>query len=159
MALIIFKHFYCTKNKNFSNSHPLVRVPYGKNIEIEKQTCSRKLHLRRRNQMPKPNPRRSNSHRRNQLRARILSAYDTCYICGKPVDKSLKTPHPLSPEVDEIIPVSRGGDPYSFTNCRLTHRQCNRLKSNHSAAYARAQIFNQPRLGINKNSQNVTSSW
>ena len=75
------------------------------------------------------NERVSNGWRRRQLRARVLAAYDVCAICGKPVDKTLKTPHPMSAEVDELIPVSRGGDPYSFTNCRLTHRRCNRMKS------------------------------
>ena len=51
------------------------------------------------------------------LRRRVLAAYDTCAICGRPVDKTLKSPHPMSAEVDELIPVSRGGDPLSFNNC------------------------------------------
>ena len=75
------------------------------------------------------NERVSNGYRRRMLRQRVLAAYDVCAICGKPVDKTLKTPHPMSAEVDELIPVSRGGDPYSFTNCRLTHRICNRMKN------------------------------
>lgn len=62
----------------------------------------------------KANPRRANGWRRDQLRRRVLAAYDTCAICGRPVDKTLRSPHPLSPEVDEIVPVSRGGDPLSF---------------------------------------------
>ncbi len=86
------------------------------------------------------NARVSNGHRRRQIRARILAAYDTCAICGKPVDKALKTPHPMSAEVDELIPVSRGGDPYSFTNCRLTHRRCNRMKSDKTDDHARALL-------------------
>ena len=69
------------------------------------------------------NERVSNGYRRRMLRQRVLAAYDVCAICGKPVDKTLKTPHPMSAEVDELIPVSRGGDPYSFTNCRLTLQQ------------------------------------
>ncbi|PWG60491.1 endonuclease [Bifidobacterium catulorum] len=94
--------------------------------------------------MGRGNPRRRNGHRRDQLRKRVLAAYDTCAICGRPVDKNLRTPHPMSPEVDEIIPVSRGGDPLSFTNCRLTHRRCNRLKSNRSDDYARARLAHRP---------------
>ncbi|WP_242358631.1 HNH endonuclease [Bifidobacterium pseudolongum] len=90
------------------------------------------------------NPRNRNGARRRQLRARVLAAYDTCAICGQPVDKSLRTPHPLSPEVDEITPVSRGGDPLSWDNARLTHRRCNRLKSNKSDDYARAQLTRTP---------------
>lgn len=90
------------------------------------------------------NPRNRNGARRRQLRARVLAAYDTCAICGQPVDKRLRTPHPLSPEVDEITPVSRGGDPLSWDNVRLTHRRCNRLKSNKSDEYARAQLTRTP---------------
>ena len=56
--------------------------------------------------------------------------YDVCAICGRPVDKSLPVYHPLSAEVDEIVPVSRGGSPYDMDNLQLTHRRCNRLKSN-----------------------------
>lgn len=90
------------------------------------------------------NPRNRNGARRRQLRARVLAAYDTCAICGQPVDKSLRTPHPLSAEVDEIIPVSRGGNPLEWDNVRLTHRRCNRLKSNKSDEYARAQLTRTP---------------
>ena len=36
----------------------------------------------------------------------------------------------MAPEVDEIIPVSRGGDPYDLENVQLVHRKCNRAKSN-----------------------------
>ena len=42
------------------------------------------------------NERVSNGWRRRQLRARVLAAYDVCAICGKPVDKTLKTPHPMN---------------------------------------------------------------
>jgi 5-methylcytosine-specific restriction endonuclease McrA len=35
----------------------------------------------------------------------------------------------MRPEVDEIIPVSRGGNPLDIDNCQLTHRFCNRRKS------------------------------
>lgn len=68
------------------------------------------------------NPRRTNGHRRNQLRRRVLAEENECWICGQPVDKTRKTPDPMSPEVDEIIPVSKGGDPYARANCRLAHR-------------------------------------
>lgn len=86
------------------------------------------------------NERVSNGWRRRQLRARVLAAYDVCAICAQPVDKTLKTPHPMSAEVDELIPVSRGGDPYSFANCRLTHRRCNRFKSDKTDEHARALL-------------------
>ena len=59
----------------------------------------------------------------------ILATQSICAICGKPVDKSLKYPHPMSPTVDHIIPVAKNGDPASIDNLQLAHRYCNRQKS------------------------------
>lgn len=73
--------------------------------------------------MSASNPRRANGHRRDQVRRRVLAEEDHCWLCGGPVDKSLKTPDPWSPEVDEVIPVSLGGDPFARDNCRLSHRR------------------------------------
>lgn len=86
------------------------------------------------------NERVGNGYRRRMLRQRVLAAYDVCAICGQPVDKTLKTPHPMSAEVDELVPVSRGGSPYDFANCRLTHRICNRMKSDKTDEHARALL-------------------
>lgn len=36
----------------------------------------------------------------------------------------------MSYELDEIIPVSRGGDPYDIDNVAPAHRICNQRKSN-----------------------------
>ena len=108
--------------------------------------------------MARPNPRVSNGHRRRELRARVLAAYDQCGICGQPVDKTLGMapgqhgprcrrpdcsgciPHPMRPEVDEILPVSKGGDPLAWGNVRLTHRQriCNQRRGD-GTRQARAQ--------------------
>ncbi|MFC0264905.1 HNH endonuclease [Alloscardovia macacae] len=81
----------------------------------------------------KPNPRRANSHRRNTIRTRLLAQTNgepTCALCGKPINPTIKTPHPMSLEIDEIIPVSKGGNPLDITNCQLTHRACNQTKGN-----------------------------
>lgn len=59
----------------------------------------------------------------------ILKTQTVCGICGKPVDFSYKYPHPLSPTVDHIIPVSKGGHPSDLSNLQLAHRCCNREKS------------------------------
>jgi 5-methylcytosine-specific restriction endonuclease McrA len=72
------------------------------------------------------NPRNTNGARRRATRARVLHRDDLCWLCHRPVDKTLKTPDPGSPEVHEIIPVSRGGSPTSLANTTLTHRACNR---------------------------------
>ena len=73
----------------------------------------------------------ANSHRRRQVVKRVLAEESHCALCGQPVDKSIPTPEPLSPEVDEILPVARGGSPYNRDNCQLTHRVCNRHKWHH----------------------------
>ena len=60
---------------------------------------------------------------------RIYATQTICGICGRPVDFSLKYPHPLSPTIDHIIPVSKGGHPSDIDNLQLAHRCCNRQKS------------------------------
>jgi 5-methylcytosine-specific restriction endonuclease McrA len=59
----------------------------------------------------------------------ILASQELCAICGKPVDKSLKSPDPMSATVDHIIPIAKGGHPSDISNLQLAHRICNRAKS------------------------------
>lgn len=61
---------------------------------------------------------------------RILKTQSICGICGKPVDKSIAWPNPMSATVDHIIPISRGGHPFDMDNLQLAHFCCNRAKSN-----------------------------
>ena len=60
---------------------------------------------------------------------RIFATQSVCAICGKPVDFNLKYPHPLSPTIDHIIPLAKGGHPSDIDNLQLAHRCCNRQKS------------------------------
>ena len=60
---------------------------------------------------------------------KIIMSQDICGICGQPVDKSLKWPHPYSATVDHIIPINKGGHPSDIANLQLAHNRCNRLKS------------------------------
>lgn len=71
-----------------------------------------------------------NKHRRalNLNRKKIYATETTCAICGKPVDFTLTHPHPLSPSLDHIIPISKGGHPSDIDNLQLTHFCCNRQK-------------------------------
>ena len=74
---------------------------------------------------------RSGEHRRafEKNKQRILKTQDVCGICGRPIDKELKYPHPLAASVDHIIPVSRGGHPSDIENLQIAHWTCNRQKS------------------------------
>jgi len=65
----------------------------------------------------------------NKNRARIIYTQDICALCGRPVDKTLKAPHPYSATVDHIIPLNKGGHPSDINNLQLAHWICNRLKS------------------------------
>lgn len=60
---------------------------------------------------------------------KIFATCSVCGICGKPVDFSLKYPHPMSACIDHIIPVSKGGHPSDISNLQLAHFCCNRQKS------------------------------
>lgn len=62
-------------------------------------------------------------------RIRILKTQNICAICGRQVDTKLKTPNPMAPEIDHIIPVSKNGHPSDINNLQLVHRSCNQLKS------------------------------
>ena len=64
-----------------------------------------------------------------KARKYIFATQTVCGICGKPVDFGYKYPHPLSPTVDHIIPVSKGGHPTDKDNLQLAHRCCNRQKA------------------------------
>lgn len=80
---------------------------------------------------PKDRPDRSGPHRVafEKNKNIILKTKNTCGICGLPVDKSLKYPHPLSPVIDHVIPINRNGHPSDIRNLQLAHWQCNRQKS------------------------------
>lgn len=71
------------------------------------------------------------AHRANYERnkKRIFATQNTCGICGHPVDFSLKPPHPMSPTIDHIIPIAKGGHPSDIDNLQLAHWTCNRQKS------------------------------
>lgn len=74
------------------------------------------------------NPRYSNGARRRAIRERWRSIGAPCALCGKPIDYTLPARHPMSFEVDEIVPVSKGGDPLDFSNTQPAHRICNQRK-------------------------------
>ena len=78
----------------------------------------------------KPNPRRANGHRRDQVRRWLKAQALPCALCGQGIDYGLPPGHPLSFEVDEIVPVSLGGSPFDRANVQPAHRICNERKGN-----------------------------
>jgi hypothetical protein len=77
------------------------------------------------------NPRYSNGNKRRNIRNRWKAIGAPCAICGQPIDYELgfivdpetgkKRMHPMAFVVDEIVPVSKGGDPLAFDNTRPAH--------------------------------------
>lgn len=61
---------------------------------------------------------------------KIMASQSVCGICGQPVDKKLRYPHPMSPCIDHIIPIDRSGHPSDINNLQLAHWKCNRAKAN-----------------------------
>lgn len=74
---------------------------------------------------------REGPHRRTfeKNKKRIYATQTVCGICGRPVDFSMRYPHPLSPCIDHIVPIARGGHPSDYENLQLAHWTCNRQKS------------------------------
>lgn len=79
----------------------------------------------------KNRPDQDGTHRMTYERnkKKIYATQTICGICGKPVDFAYKYPHPLSPCIDHIIPVAKGGHPSDLDNLQLAHWCCNRQKS------------------------------
>lgn len=83
------------------------------------------------------NPRYANGAARRKVRARLKAEGRGCWICrafGRPdaIDYDLPARHPLAFEVDELIPVSKGGAVLEYGNLDATHRRCNEWRGNKS---------------------------
>ena len=85
------------------------------------------------------NPRYANGAARRKVRARLKAEGRGCWICrafGRPdrIDYDLPPNHPGAFEVDELVPVSKGGSPLDYANLEATHRGCNEWRGNRSVA-------------------------
>ena len=68
-----------------------------------------------------------NTATRDRHRAAIRRTKPPCHICEQPIDYALKSPDPMSFEVDHIVPLARGGAD-ELANKAAAHRVCNRAK-------------------------------
>lgn len=83
------------------------------------------------------NPRYANGSARRKLRSWLRSQRRPCWICRAfglqgVIDYDLPARHPYSFEVDELVPISRGGSPLDRNNVDATHRVCNQWRGNKS---------------------------
>lgn len=98
--------------------------------------------MAKKKESPTKRPDRSGTHQA-QFRTnkkKIMRSQNVCGICGKPVDKSLVYPHPMSACIDHIVPVAKGGHPSELSNLQLAHWACNRQKSD---KLVEKQVFDQ----------------
>jgi 5-methylcytosine-specific restriction endonuclease McrA len=54
-----------------------------------------------------------------------------CWICRRPIDYTLKFPHPRSFSVDHVIELDRGGDLTDPANLRPACLRCNIQRGNY----------------------------
>lgn len=66
--------------------------------------------------------------RRVSALLRASSTEHVCYLCGRLIDLSLPSRHPLSFSVDHVIPRSWGGAKLNLGNLRAVHNRCNGWK-------------------------------
>lgn len=81
----------------------------------------------------KVNVRRQNGAARARIKARLIAeacGQPVCHLCGRPIDVHLPAGQPWAFEIDEIVPVSKGGDPHDLRNCAPAHRICNQRRGN-----------------------------
>lgn len=55
-----------------------------------------------------------------------------CKLCSKPLDMGAKFPHPLSPTLDHIVPLNKGGH-HLYVNLQAAHFRCNTAKGDRVA--------------------------
>ena len=72
----------------------------------------------------------ANGARRRALVARVRAIGEPCHICGLPIPPDAPLGTPLAFELDEIVPVSKGGSPIDPANVAPSHRCCNAWRGN-----------------------------
>lgn len=62
-----------------------------------------------------------------------------CQLCHEPIDQSIAWPHPKSPSIDHIIPLSKGGA-HALSNVQSAHLGCNSSKCDREVVEAVTRI-------------------
>lgn len=74
----------------------------------------------------------ANGARRRALVARVRAIGGPCHICGLPIPPDAPAGTPLAFELDELVPVSKGGSPIDPANVAPSHRCCNAWRGSKS---------------------------
>lgn len=69
-------------------------------------------------------------HIREKFKKLVFAGEPPCYLCGLDIDYNLPSGLSGSPEMDDIIPVSKGGNPLDRENLRAVHKSCNIRRNN-----------------------------
>ena len=103
------------------------------------------------------NDRVSNGAEWRKLRARVKARGAPCWICGKPIDYSLRfyidpkdgkrKLHPDSWELDEIDPHALGGK-MRYNNVAAAHRRCNQARGARLKESIRAANYEATRTDV-----------
>lgn len=72
--------------------------------------------------------------RRNRL---LAQPNLTCWLCGEPIDKTLKYPHKMSFTADHVDPIATGG--HNHGTLRPAHFICNTKRQAKSEQQTRSQ--------------------
>ena len=88
----------------------------------------------------------NNGNARTKLRNRLKQEGRPCHLCGQPIDYGLPSGHPWSFELDHVVPLARGGDPWGYDNAAASHRICNQRKGKAMPGDGAAREIRRTRL-------------
>lgn len=120
--------------------------PYGVKIRACSRACAVKVNKRTKRLCKKSYAARRRARMRGEKVGSFFKVHDVfvrdkwvCQLCHKRVMRTAKAPHPLSPSLDHIIPLSASGE-HAWHNVQLAHLYCNSIKSDN--------VIGQLRLGM-----------
>lgn len=113
---------------NCANCHKMVICPANGRRTFCSKKCSELVSWRREKHRRRARKRTGNRGSSIDLPTVLVRDQYKCGICYKRIPKQYKYPHPLSPSLDHIIPLSKGGS-HSWDNVQASHHQCNQKKA------------------------------